>query len=240
MTSPTCNNRDILLTSSGLSILAILGFVLAIFLYTQHGSRFLTSMDRSVGEMLMKEARALEDAGVPDEAIERYREALEGRFHGPQNRTFCLQHLGALLLDQGRCEEALPRLKQAGERSHYVLDTYPKLCNAILNCGDLEDMSTLLAAWKTKAEEMNDQDALAMCLFFYGRVAAKNGDVEQARRFYENSNDLAPGDQAAFELAHLYLEKGQTEKAHALLLTFLQNGATGSNAEIARKILSNE
>ncbi len=98
-----------LLRRSVLVAFALIGsaFIGATIAYARYGGPWVDRLEAAVGEVVSARAVGLARAGRTEEAIDAYRQALAARFDNPELYKWRAGELAALLIEQGRFDEAL-------------------------------------------------------------------------------------------------------------------------------------
>ncbi len=81
-------------------------FVAGIYLYAGLAGPWVDSLDDQVGLIVATRARDLAMAGLTDEAVATYRQALKLRFNDPRQQIWKMQEFVDLLIKEARYEEA--------------------------------------------------------------------------------------------------------------------------------------
>ena len=220
----------------GLTALAAGALLAFCFLYSRLAPAFLARLDTSVGEMLMEEGMRLEQAGAFENAKERYRLALDSRFEGLQNRAHTLNRLGIRLWLEGNLEDAATYLQQAADSPYAPISVYAPLCDALMKLKRHADARKLLGRWQAAADASGISSYQAEAKFYAGQIAMADGNTEAAMARYREGDAIAPGGRNAAELAYLYYDAGEYEKALVFAERYLKNGGAGSRAAYARQI----
>jgi tetratricopeptide (TPR) repeat protein len=216
---------------TGFGTLALLAFAI---LYAHWAPALLGRLDVNVGEVLMKQGLAYEEAGAFENARERYATALQSRFQGEQNRALTLKRLGSIYWREGDYAAALPYLDAAVASSEVQLNAYEPLCDTLYQLKEYANAAEVAAQWTAAAQ--GDPEQRAAALYHAGRLALAAEDRSTASARFVESDALHPGGRAASELACLYFDEGRYQDALVFIDKYLQSGASGGRAEYIRQL----
>jgi tetratricopeptide (TPR) repeat protein len=204
--------------------------------YVRIAPPWLDSLGDAVGEVLMREGVRLEAAGALENAEARYVQALAAPFAGDFNRAHTGKLLGALRWRQGQYEAAIPPLRAALEGPVPSLNAYEPLTDSLLQLGRLGEAATVAAAWGAAAETRGDRAAQSAARYQAGRIAQRQGDLDQSIALHEQGLALDPASTSASELGIIYAGLGDRTKAIAYLDHYLTHGGSGDRASYVRQL----
>ncbi|MCC6142403.1 MAG: hypothetical protein IT368_01225 [Candidatus Hydrogenedentes bacterium] len=227
--------RGLLLSALIIAFLATAGVFAFAWGYTHYGQSFVSSLQASLGEVLMREGIRLEDSGAYANAEAAYRQALAAKFDGEFNRTYTMKRLGTLLLAQHGPEAALPVLEETAARPDAPLSLYEPLTVTLFDLGRFEEAQTAVDQWLDRAAAENMDASRALAENYAGRLAEKRGDVDGAKEHFEAGYALEPHGRNAYALAEWHYRNDQFEDALRYANDFLQTG-TGDRAKYMRDI----
>lgn len=228
-------NRELPRAVAALTLITVLAFGLFVVSYDYLGLRLLAHLDRSLGEVMMKEGMQYQQAGATENAKERYAAALASRFAGEQNRVYTLKLLGTMWWSEGAYEKAVPLLREAAESAHAEMTFFEPYVDTLLHLGRLDDAAVALERWQQSIAKKNDQALMAAAKFQEGKLAQARQDAAGARRAFEEGAMLEPGGRNAAELAVLQFEAGELAEALRHIDAYLAAGG-GARGEQLRAL----
>jgi Flp pilus assembly protein TadD len=190
-------------------------------------------LDASVPDKAKKEfekASTASSQGKPKEAITHLREAIAiyPRYLMAQN------DLGVQLLALGKLEEAAVEL-------HKALAIEPKAFNPNLNLGIVLVQQQKFAEGADVLKTAVSLDSGSAAAHLYHGIALEGvKSFELAESELKSAYELGgmPFAIALFHLGHVYLDKGERQRASTALKSYLNKEPAGTKAQEARKLLA--
>lgn len=205
----------------GLAALAFLGMGASIFAYGLYGPQMTAGLDVACAEAAFNSGKKLEELGNYDQAIQRFRQAMEGRFQSPEQQYMCGRSIGDLLFQQNRYSEAIEAYRELPPEAFAQAGSYPGYVNALRLERRFDEAKQLAGAWIGKAEAQNDAQQLQWAHHALMRVASETGDEAEVVSHAKYLVEHDPVSDAHLVLAKTYVAQGKTDEATALLDAFL-------------------
>jgi len=167
--------------------------------------------------------------GKPEEAITHLRRAVE-LFPG---YLMALNDLGTLLLGQGKLDEAATELRKA-----IALD--PKAFNPWLNLGIvMVHQQSFSEAVDTLRRALALESNAPAARLYLGKALSGLDDPEAAEVEFKAAYDLGGANYAValYDLGHLYLNKGQRQRALETFKSYLAESPKAPNASEVQKLI---
>jgi len=204
-----------------LAFLAMLGGIVA---YARVAPDFLEGLDETIGENVALRARTLADAGYPEEAIAKYREAMETPFEDPRQKAWAQRRFGVLLQEQNELDEATEILRASLETYSDDLETHSRLTLMLRRAERFEEAVDAAQDWVDKAEAQNAVDNEAHARVNLGLCLLELDREDEALEAFETGHHLVPGSMNSFHAARILDERGQTDGALERYEAYLEAG----------------
>jgi len=221
---------------TGLAAFAFIAMSLSIFAYGLYGPQMTAGLDSACAEAAFNSGKKLEELGNYDQAIQRFRQAMEGRFQSEEQQFICGRSIGDLLFRQNRYAEAVEAYRALPDGAFANAGAYPGYVNALRMERQFDDALALGKIWLGKAESENDQQQLQWAHHALMRIAGETGDAEALLRHAEYLAAQDKASDANIVLAKIYAGKGDVDGALALLATFGQNSNDARLRDEAKKL----
>ncbi len=207
---------------TGVVTIALCGvFLAATYAFLQWSPEHLPAMADDLGEVWMERAARCEGAGALDEARAHYMRALDGHFHGPQNRTHCEKRLGVVLYKLERYEEALPHLMAAQNAPDRSLNGFAPLVDTLMALERWDDAKDAARDWHEMANA-EDADPALWPFWALARIAMEKGETDGARHWLNATEAWAPTHPEQPRVAQAYADLGDLEIARERLSAYLR------------------
>lgn len=220
----------------GVAALGYLGLLAFVFGFGLYGEQLTAGVDEACAEAAYQSGKKMEDRGNFELAIQRYRQALEGRFRDPAREYQCMRSIGEVLYRLHRYQEAIDAyrdlppeaFREPGHWTAYVL--------ALYYAGQNEDAERLGKVWLAKAEQDNDLQQQVWAHGTLGRLFDGTERLDLALTHYRAASALEPGSQASILAARVLHRLGRTSEAVERLDAFLDRVESGVLHEDARRL----
>lgn len=151
-------------------------------------------------------AGVLLDKGQVDEAIARYREAVEIT----PSVASVQSNLGNALVRKGQVDEAIVQLQKALQIDPAYAEAYSYMGSALLKRGQMDEA----IRYYQRAVQLNTSDADAYNNL--GIISLRSGQVDQAIEYYKKAVAIKPGSaEMRYNLGNAFARKGNWEDAIA-------------------------
>jgi len=220
----------------GIAALGYVGLLAFVFGFGLYGEQLTAGVDEACAEAAYQSGKKMEDRGNYDLAIQRYRQALEGRFRDRARQYECMRSIGEVLYRLHRYQEAIDAyrglpaeaFREPGHWTAYVLSLY--------YTGENADAERLATAWLAKAEQVDDVQQQVWAHGALGRLFDGTERREQALRHYGAASALEPDGQASILAARILHRMGRTREAAERLDAFLKRVESGVLHEDAKRL----
>lgn len=204
----------------GLGFVAV---VLFVFAFGYWGEHVVEGLDGACAEAVFDVANKLRDMGHDDLAIQRFRQALGGRFRDSERRFMCGRALGDLLKKHQRYDEAIEVYRSLPPEAYAFAGAYAGFVDALWRHGMLDEAEKLGAVWLAKAEEERNAEQIEWAHGIQMCVADERGRIEEAVAHGRAAVATNPKSDIGLMLAQLLHRQGKTDEALAQLDVFLAN-----------------
>lgn len=204
-----------------LAFLALLGGIVA---YARVAPDFLEGLDETIGENVALRARTLADAGYTDEAIAKYREAMETPFEDPRQKAWAQRRFGVLLQEQNELDEAAEILRASLETYPDDLVTHGRLTVTLRQAERFEEAADAAQDWVGAAEAQNAVDNEAHAWSNLGLCLLELDREDEALEAFETGHHLVPGSTNSFHAAQILEKRGQVGDALERYEAYLEEG----------------
>lgn len=231
---------QILPTLIVLSLLSFILFSTVIIAFARYGEDFIRRRDYSVGEVLMREGKRLEESSVPDKAQTTYERALLARFNDPKNRTFTLERLGRIYWGKEHYNAAVEKLLLASTGQNASIALYEGLVDSLIRLGRLDEAQQHIEAWTKRMNDSqeNTSEQQKLVLRYTAFLSEKRGDMDTAIAEYEKCFKEYSDAESAARLAELLAERGDATSALRYLDHYFLLGAPRKDNKTLRKLYS--
>jgi tetratricopeptide (TPR) repeat protein len=215
------------------AVVGYVGILVFVFVFGRYGDSLTSGIDRACAEAAFQSGKEMEKEGNLQLAVNRYHEAIQGRFELQEREYECRRSLGELLVRLGRYEEAVDTynafapegLFEAGHWTGYVL--------ALFHSGRNEEARQRGMQWLGKAQEAKDRQQEVWSSVTLGQVSESLGDLEDAFNYYGMADVLSPESDAAIRMATILKKLGKHAEAVRKLDAFLAKAQPGALREQA-------
>ncbi|MFP4191465.1 MAG: tetratricopeptide repeat protein [Candidatus Hydrogenedentota bacterium] len=204
-----------------LAFLALLGGIVA---YARVAPDFLEGLDETIGENVALRARTLADAGYTEEAIAKYREALDTPFEDPRQKAWAQRRFGVLLQEQNELDEAAEILRASLETYPDDLVTHGRLTVTLRQAERFEEGAEAARDWAETAEAQNEVENEAHAWTNLGLCLQELGREDEALEAFETGHQLVPGSANSFHAAQILERRGHVGDARDHYEAYLEEG----------------
>lgn len=225
----------------GIAAAAFLLFVGFVFAFGYWGEEVVAGLDTACSEAVFDAANKLLREGHDELAIQRFRQALGGRFADPERRFMCARALGDLLKKHERCDEAIEVFRALPPEAFSFAGAYAGFVDALWKQGNLSEAEKMGKVWLAKAEAERDGEQIEWANSILLRVAEKHGRLEEAVSYGRAALASNPKSDAGLIVARLLHRLGRKDEALEQLDTFLahsENAKLRPEAEQFRRQLT--
>ncbi|MBW7863305.1 MAG: tetratricopeptide repeat protein [Candidatus Hydrogenedens sp.] len=204
----------------GLAVLGAAAFVAlaaAVWLLGNYGGAVADRMSGRLGDIETARARAMEQGGLAEAAIEGYRKALGMTFESRDQRKWAQRWLGELLLRENRPEEAVDALRECVAENPDYLPAHAFLCQALGAAMRPEETVQAAEAWAKTAEQAGNAGDQASAWWHAGQALEALDRPDDALAAYRRGHAAAPRGRNAYHAAKLLHNRGDSAGALRLL-----------------------
>lgn len=182
----------------------------AVWLLGNYGGSFAERMSGRLGDIETARARALEQGGLAEAAIDGYRRALDMSFESRDQRKWAQRWLGELLLRENRPEEAVDTLRDCVAENPEYLPGHAFLCQALGAALLPEETVRAAEVWAKAAEQAGNAGDQASAWWHAGQALEALDRPYDALAAYRRGHAAAPRGRNAYHAAKLLhnLDKG--------------------------------
>lgn len=204
-------------------------FLAAFSRFSGRGETYVENLAEGTGEwQCLKGTRLAESGNIP-EALEAYAAAAGLAFEAPRSKAACLAQYGALLVREGRYEEALAPLRESVEYDVSYAPAYAPLCTVLEKTGRMEEWEIMATAWfayaRSTAERARAKEQL-------GRALLKQGRTDEALDAFLAGHRIQTASHNAYYIGRIYDERGDWDAALYYYGAYLEFGM-GDRAQLA-------
>lgn len=204
-----------------LAFLALLGGMVA---YARVAPDFLEGLDETIGENVALRAQTLADAGYTEEAIAKYREAMETPFEDPRQKAWAQRRFGVLLQEENQLDEAAEILRASLDTYPDDLVTHGRLTVTLRQAERFEEGAEAAREWVETAEAQNEVENEAHAWTNLGLCLQELGREDEALEAFETGHHLVPGSANSFHAAQILERRGQVGDARDHYEAYLEEG----------------
>ncbi len=227
------NAQPLFLGVAGLGFLLLAGFVLVYGLY---GGVVLAGLDQACARAAFKSGQNLEALGNHEQAIQRFRQAMEGRFSDEKERHMCGLSIGDLLYRQGRYAEAISAYVSLPPAAFSAAGAYTGYANALWKDKRLGDAEQVSQAWLGLAQSEGNQEQRLWANNVLMRIADETGRSQAVLAYGAAVLGLDAGSEARIVMARALHRQGKTAEALAEIETFIETSTDPKLLEEARAL----
>lgn len=212
------------------------GMLVFVFTFGLHGDELTAGIDRACAEAAFQNGKQVESQGNYELAIQRYRQALEGRFDDKAREYECGRSIGETLLRLGRYEEAVDAYRSLSSDAFTLPGHWTGYVTALLRVGQYEDAQRFGSVWLGKAQAAGDQLQVAWASATMGRIMERLDRLEDAYDYYRMADNAAPDGDASIMMASVLQKQGLTAAAIEQLDKYLAKVTSGPMHEEAARL----
>ncbi len=221
----------------GLGGIAFVAMILCLGIYRVFGAQLTAGLDEACAEAAFDAGQKLEAGGNLAQAVQKYRQAMEGQFASEDLRTQCGLAIGDLLFRQERFEEALEAYQVLPEQAYGRSGAYTGYVTALWRAGKLDEAARLGAVWLQLAEKEGQPDQQVWARNVLMQVANANGDLEGALAQGKAILALKPDSDARVTVARILRGQGKLEEARAHAETLVKSTESPALQQAGRQLL---
>ena len=221
------------LAVAGLGYLALLVLVFAFGLY---GDALTTGVDEACAEAAFQNGKQLEAQGNFDLAIQRYHQALEGRFADKAREYECARSIGEGLVHLSRYEEAVDAYQALAPEAFSKPGHLTGYVTALFSVGHYDDAERLGKDWLAKAEAAHDTKQLTWANAILGHTCERLNRLDDALAYFRAAAALDPQTDSGIGIARVLDKQGKSDEAVRQLDAFLDLVKSGQLHEDAQRL----
>lgn len=221
----------------GLGGVAFVAMILCLGVYRVFGAQLTAGLDEACAEASYVEGQRLEAGGNLAQAVQKYRQALDGRFASEALRIQCGLAIGDLLFKQERFGEALAAYKALPTVAFERSGAYTGYVTALWRSGNLDEAARLGAVWLQLAEKEGQKEQQVWARNVLMQVAYTKGDLEGALAQGNAILALQPGNDARVTVARILRSQGKLEEAKVHAEALVKNTDSPSLQRAGRLLL---
>lgn len=212
----------------GMGGIAFVVLIACLGVYRAFGAQLTAGLDEACAEASFDAGQKLEAGGNLAQAVQKYRQAMQGQFANDTLRWQCGLAIGDLLFKQDRFDEAVEAYKILPEQAFDRAGAYTGYVTALWRAGKLDEAARLGGVWLQLAEQAAQQDQQVWARNVLMQVAQANGDLEGALAQGRIILSLDPGSDARVTVARILRNQGKLAEAreHAEVLVKDSNSPT--------------
>lgn len=221
----------------GLGGVAFVAMILCLGVYRVFGAQLTAGLDEACAEASYVAGQKMEAGGNLAQAVQKYRQALEGRFASEALRTQCGLAIGDLLFKQERFGEALAAYRALPAEAFGRAGAYTGYVTALWRAGNLDEAARLGAVWLQLAEKDGQKDQQVWARNVLMQVANAKGDLDGALAQGDAILALEPGNDARVTVARILRGQGKLDEAKAHAEALVKNTESPSLQRAGRQLL---
>lgn len=148
-----------------------------------------------------------------EQAIELYREALEGTFQNAESKRLCGISLGDLLMRLKRYEEAIVAYANLPDEAFIGAGNLTGYVTALYRAGRLDEASTLGRRWLEKANAQEDRLQQRWANSMLGNIEMERANSDEAIAYFRALASLDPKNSARVNIARILRDQGKIDEA---------------------------
>jgi tetratricopeptide (TPR) repeat protein len=200
-------------------------FVAFVYIYGTYGGPMVDRLSDRIGENVSARAKNLADAGMYEEAIPLFREALTKRFEDePQQRIWTMQRLSKVLLETKRYDDAIVLMQEAMRLDPKDGHNYADLYQALRGAGRNDEALTLTKERVEFTRTNGDTDGQRIAWYDQGTLLRDTGQLEPALVAFKTSFDTAPTTYSAWQAANALVKLNRPQEVSPYLEFILTKG----------------
>ena len=208
----------------GSSAILSAAFVAFVYFYSTYAGPWVDRLDERVGEIVAERARLLADAGLVEEALAEYRNAISVEFDEPFHRMAAANRFTGLLLGRGEHEEAAAVAEDNLERTGGEGGAFSFLYRARRGLKQYEEALAVTRAWFAWAVSEEQPRHQAWARYAEGETLLALGDQAGAVAAYREVYALHSTPENALSAAGRLAQTGEVAEALRLLAVVKESG----------------
>lgn len=212
------------------------GLLVFVFTFGLYGDELTAGIDRACAEAAFQNGKQVEGEGNYELAIQRYRQALEGRFDDKARAYECGRSIGEVLLRLGRYEEAVDAYRSLPRDAFTLPGHWTGYVTALLRAGQYQDAERLGSEWLGKAQAVGDKQQCIWAGATMGQIMQHLNRLDEACNYYRMAANDAPDGDAPIMMANVLQKLGRTAEAMEQLDTYLARVKSGPLHEEAARL----
>lgn len=218
---------------AGVGCVALLLFILAFGL---HGEALTAGVDAACAEAAFMNGKNLEARGSYEQAIQQFRQALDGRFRIKEREYLCVRSIGEILFKLGRHAEAIDAFRALPEEAFTAAGSLTAYVSALSRTGDYAEAERLGRIWLANADKARNRQQLLWANATLGQVCLDTGRLDDALGFYRAAETIDPASQPGVMIAKVLERQGKIGEAIEQLDAVLERVKSGQLHEDARHL----
>ncbi len=215
---------------------AYVGMLFFVFAFGLYGDELTSGIDRACAEAAFQGGKEAEGQGNYELAIQRYHQALEGRFDDKAREYECGRSIGEVLLRLGRYEEAVDAYRSLAPEAFTLPGHWTGYVTALFRAGQYEQAERLGIEWLGKAQAAKDQQQVLWASATMGQTAEQLGKLDDAFNYYRMTTVVAPDGDGSIRMANILHKLGRIPEAIRQLDAYLARVTSGPLHEEAVKL----
>jgi tetratricopeptide (TPR) repeat protein len=223
------------LALAGLVFLLVVACVVA---YGIYGRAMTAGLDRACAEAAFEAGKKHEALGNYEQAIQRFRQAMEGHFSNEEQRYMCGRSIGDLLLRRQRYSEAVAAYKALPPQAYASAGSLTGYVNALWHDGQVNEAERLGREWLKKAESEQNREQVMWADSTLMRICYQTNRLAEALDFGQAILAQDPANDAQLLVARILRQQGKKEESLSHLDAFLAQSTNTKLLDEARALRS--
>lgn len=215
---------------------AYLGMLVFVFAFGMYGDKLTSGIDAACAEAAFPSGKEAENRGNYELAIQRYRQALQGRFDNKAREYECGRSLGETLMRVGRYEDALDAYRALPPEAFTSAGHWTGYVTSLFRASRFEETLQRGAEWLAKAQAANDREQILWSAGTLGQAAEQLGRLDDALNYYRTTSVVAPEGDGDIRIAGVLKKQGKIDDAVRQLDMYLAKVKSGPLHEDAMKL----
>ena len=232
----TTNPPGAYLTFLGVAALAYAGLLVFVFVYGKYGDSLTSGIDFACAEGAYQNGQQQESKGNYELDIQRYRQAMAGRFDDKKREYECGHSIGEVLFRLDRYEEAIDAYRALSQEAFIVPGNWAGYVSALFRANHFEEAERLGKIWLERSVAADEKIQQIWANSTLGQICEHGNRLEEALGYYQSASAIEPEGQASVWGAIILNRLGRTSEAIQKLDSFLASVKSGALYEDAKKL----